>query len=111
MKPRLLTLQSFTVERPTSDAVFVDGKAQDRPVQSFTFKGSVQPTPADRIAQLPEGDRGTDVMTFYADQPLQKRDRVQYLGRWYTVLAIGNWNIPTMRCAHWSAIATSEDFT
>lgn len=112
MTPRLMKLQQIEIQRPEKgELVYEKGRPVPPQFTVLPMKASVQPADADKISQLPEGDRGTSVVAVYSTEPLMKRDRFLHGGIWYSVLLAADWNIPTLRCSHYMALATSEDFT
>lgn len=109
---KLMKMQQIEVERmDAGDLQYEKGRAVKNPTTTFSLKASVQPADADKISQLPEGDRGSSVIAIFTVEPLLKRDRVNYKGVWHTVLYSADWGIPGLRCAHNMALATTEDFT
>jgi hypothetical protein len=90
--------QSFIVHRKQGSWVLGRFIESD-PIPPIVMSGVVTPSSAKEIMQFPEGDRSTEMMNFYADQPIYTTrsgesqgtsDEIEWHGNKYRILSVNN---------------------
>ena len=94
------TAETVTVER-TNGGSYVDGLWVPGSLSTFRMVASVQQPSMQQLERLPENQRLMDTRMFYCNKVVMTAndrangvaDRILYQGKWYTVLAVGDWSV------------------